>query len=105
MREFAPEKVSALIELADGTLRGVVEEVAAAGCLLPEPGYELASEEGEVVATAELAWPAVRVAVLLEAESAHQAEFETRGWRALPAREVVEDPATLVSLLPREGTT
>lgn len=103
--ESMPEKVAALLELVDGTLRPLVEEVASAGCLLPEPGYELASEEGEVVATAELAWPSVKVAVLLEAERANKPEFDTRGWLAFLARDVIEDPAVLISRLPREETT
>jgi len=56
-----------------------MEALAAGGIPPPDVGFELASPEGRVVAEAELAWEAARVAVLLSPE-AHR-PFAEAGWR------------------------
>ena len=46
---------------------------------LPEAGYELEGNKGEVVAEAELAWPEQKLAVVMQPEDAEA--FEQAGWR------------------------
>jgi hypothetical protein len=70
--------------------------------VLPEPGFELASDEGEIVATAELAWPACQIAVVLEQEAAGAPRFEASGWRVFHADSIVSAPEPLLDLLPDE---
>jgi hypothetical protein len=62
----------------------------------------LTSPEGEIVGTAELAWPAYRLAVLLEHEHDCAHCFETTGWKVFDADAVLNTPEPLVELLPDE---
>jgi len=102
--ESVPERVAALEQLVDETVRGVIRRLAEEGVPLPEPGYELASDPGEIIATAELAWPDVKVAVLLEAEEFGAPHFEARGWKVLRAADVIAEPERLIAVAPREET-
>jgi DEAD/DEAH box helicase domain-containing protein len=83
-------------------LRDLCRKVAERGKVLPEPGFELASDEGEIVATAELAWPACQIAVVLEQEAAGAPRFEASGWRVFHADSIVSAPEPLLDLLPDE---
>ena len=71
------------VSLVSSELREMLLQMAQMGMPVPEVGFELADSAGRVVAEAELAWPDVRLAVLLGEESA--APFEAAGWQALPA--------------------
>lgn len=91
-----------LLDLAALAVHPLCRMVAKAGRQLPEPGYELAAEDGEVIAEAELAWPTSRVAVLLPERAAERHLFEDRGWRTFSAE---QDVFELLKLLPLpEGT-
>src|SRR5262249_37495780 len=83
--ESVPDNLAPLLELVDSRLRPLILRIAERNRRLPEPGFELTSELGEILATAELAWPDVRVAVLLDAEETFRTEFERRGWKVFPA--------------------
>ena len=61
--------------------RGLCAELAALGVPKPEFGFELAAESGEIVATAELAWPERRLALLLDAEMNGMKFFMEEGWK------------------------
>jgi len=100
-----PEQVGSLLELVDDAARPLLVIAVESGAPMPEPGFELATDEGEIVATAELAWPALRVAVLLERESAERQQFESCGWRVFLATELASDSGPLLAaLLPEERT-
>lgn len=79
--------IAAMLHHADASVRDLISQVAAGGHPLPEVGYELADEAGEIVATAELAWEAARVAVLTARDEEFRAAFEARGWAVLSATE------------------
>ena len=66
---------------------------------LPPPvvGYELLDEKGRVVAEAEMAWVATKVAVLLT-DTGAEAEFKAAGWTCFVAFEGAL-PAALVEKL------
>ena len=99
---LVPDQLAALMELVAPEMRDVCRKVAERGKALPEAGFELTSEEGEIVATAELAWPACRLAVLLEHEADGANRFETAGWRVFFADAVLSTPEPLLDLLPDE---
>jgi DEAD/DEAH box helicase domain-containing protein len=49
-------------------------------------GYELLDDKGRIVAESEMAWPALRVAVLLP-DTGAEAKFEAAGWTCFVATE------------------
>ena len=59
----------------------IASAVLARGGSLPEVGYELDGAQGRCTAEAQLAWPAAKVAVLLEPDPADLRDFEQAGWR------------------------
>ncbi|MGA7414361.1 MAG: DUF1998 domain-containing protein, partial [Bryobacteraceae bacterium] len=97
-----PDVLASLIEVVAPEMRDLCHKVAESGKTLPEAGYELTSEAGEIIATAELAWPTSRLAILMEHEASGADHFETAGWRVFPADAVLTTPKTLLDLLPDE---
>jgi DEAD/DEAH box helicase domain-containing protein len=89
----SPDELEYLLQFVDLSLRDFVRAVARAGKELPEAGFELAGKDGEIVATAELAWAGVKIAVLLEHEWELRLNFEQSGWTvrdAAFAEELIE---------------
>ena len=76
-------------ELAAEPLHPAMRQWAAAHLLALEVGFELTDGKGQVLAEAELAWPAQRVAVLHGEQSEKEAAFEQAGWRAYLAEDDV----------------
>jgi len=97
-----PNQLAALMELVAPEMHDLCRRAAERGKALPEAGFELTSEEGEIIATAELAWPVCRLAVLLEHEADRARCFETAGWRVFFADAVQSAPEALLDLLPDE---
>jgi DEAD/DEAH box helicase domain-containing protein len=96
-----PDQLAALLELVAPEIHGLCRKAAERGKVLPEAGFEL-TDEGEIIATAELAWPACRLAVLLEHEADGAHCFETAGWRVFFADAILNAPEPLLDLLPDE---
>ena len=67
---------------------------------LPEAGYELTNQKGTVVAIAELAWSASRIAIVLTAGD--RTAFTNSGWFAITPDQLSEDFNTLSSKLTGE---
>ena len=67
------------LELLDDERR-IAAAVREAGGGLPDVGHELTGPQGRCMAEAQLAWPALQVAVLLGAEPADVRAFEDAGW-------------------------
>ncbi len=97
-----PDQLAALMELVVPEMRDLCRSIAERGRALPEAGFELTSEEGEIVATAELGWPACRLAVVLEHEGEGVDRFVTAGWRVFLADAAMSAPEPLLDLLPDE---
>ncbi len=74
-----PELVE-LLGLTDPEARSLLRLISSEGLPLPEPGYELAGLAGEVVATAELAWPKFKLALFLGSETESEAVFIEAQW-------------------------
>jgi DEAD/DEAH box helicase domain-containing protein len=104
--EFQKGKVSdqlvSLMELVAHELRDLCVQVARQGKPLPQAGFELTGEAGEIIATAELAWPSCHIAVLLEHEADGMHVFETAGWRVFAGEDVRTAPEQLLDALPDE---
>lgn len=89
-----------LLSLTDTTLHHVVSATYQSGKLLPEPGFELPGEKGEVLATAELAWPEARLAILLPAEASSTDIFLSQNWTVLQQRELEGQLEAFIAKLP-----
>jgi DEAD/DEAH box helicase domain-containing protein len=96
------DQLASLIELVAHEMRDLCVQVAERGKTLPLAGFELANEAGEIVASAELAWPSCRFAVLLDHEVDGTTNFENAGWRVFVADEVRIAPESLLEILPDE---
>jgi DEAD/DEAH box helicase domain-containing protein len=99
-----PNRLAALLELVAPQLHSLCRKVAQQEKALPEAGFELAGKAGEIIATAELAWPDSRIAVLLEEEADGAARFEAAGWRVFQADSMTDASDLLLNLLPSEVT-
>ena len=80
------------ISLAVPELHPTMRELAGKRVPPPEVGFELTNSSGQVIAEAELAWEARRVAILLPDQD--HIPFDEAGWRALQA----DDPALASTL-------
>jgi len=89
-----------LFAFADSSLREFLEELEAAARMLPSVGFELSADDGEIIATAELAWEETLLAVLLGSEWNGRSKFEERGWKVYLASAVMEWKAELIEALP-----
>ena len=69
-----------LLDLTAPEARSLLRLISSEGLPLPEPGYELSGVAGEVIATAELAWPELRLALLLDSEANSESAFLEAGW-------------------------
>ncbi|MEA3333398.1 MAG: DEAD/DEAH box helicase [Pseudomonadota bacterium] len=85
-------------ELTDNTLHSLLYRLKESGWPVPEAGYELAGADGEVVASAELAWEGLKIAFLINDELTCLCQFEDEKWQAYPMREVLENPEKYISL-------
>jgi DEAD/DEAH box helicase domain-containing protein len=91
------ELADILANIIDEAARQITTAVYAAGCILPEPGYEIARADGEIVGVAELAWPAQRVCVFTPEQQEYSA---ADGWTIVG----ISDSSELTSLLPKRNT-
>ncbi|MCB0288743.1 MAG: DEAD/DEAH box helicase [Calditrichaeota bacterium] len=91
--------LEALKSLTDPLLHPLLDDLHQGGLPLPEAGYELCDRRGMVVATAELGWPAQRIALLLEHEMPLAEQFRSRKWQVHPLEEVVQDFRIIYEML------
>jgi len=84
------DSVEELIALCDESCRGLLRLCVEQGKLLPIVGYELAGKDGGVCAEAELAWPDLKIAVLVESQDEFRDLFESEGWKLFRATELTE---------------
>ena len=66
----------------------LLQACLAAGVAAPEPGYELIGQTNQIVAEAELAWEAQRLAVFLPGYEDDLKQFKATGWRVFQLGEV-----------------
>jgi hypothetical protein len=98
--DLALEQPRESVALVDASLHPLLNDLQAAGILLPTSGFELAADDGEIVATAELAWEGLSTAILMEHEWDGRSEFEGRGWKIYQAASLIDSSAELLAALP-----
>lgn len=91
------EDLKTLLEVTDPSLRPLLTLVYDQKFPLPEAGYELCNDNGKIVASGELCWPAAQVALLREDEMELEDEFTSRGWRVLPLTQASKDPGAYLA--------
>lgn len=101
----ASDPAAALLEYVAPELRELCGAIARNGKVLPEAGFELTTGDGEIIATAELAWPASQIAVLLEGETAGIHHFEAAGWQVFTADVVLANFERVIESLPAVSTS
>jgi hypothetical protein len=84
-----------LADVLDVGAREIVIAADQADVDLPEAGFEIADDHGEIVAVAELAWPAARLCVLTKAQVDHAGAARTAGWVVWLADDAAADPQKL----------
>lgn len=94
------EILSEVIALTNPELHNVVNSVFKSDKILPEPGFELPGKNGEVLATAELAWPSVKLAILLTNEIHSSSKFEADEWLIFHQKDIQVQLDDLISKLP-----
>lgn len=75
------QSLDELLDLCAPEVRALIRLIKEEGLPMPEPGFELASQSGEVIATAELAWPALRLGILLETQAESEQALINAGWK------------------------
>ncbi len=72
--------------------KAFAEFAAKAGFPAPDEsdvGYEVEGDNGEIIATAEIAWPAVKLAFMTDEQLPDRERLETLGWRIITLPDVV----------------
>jgi len=69
-----------LFELTDRAVHELLKKLADHHAPTPESGYELLGPSGTIVAAAELAWEAMRLAVILDTNTPDTKAFTEQGW-------------------------
>jgi DEAD/DEAH box helicase domain-containing protein len=84
-------------ELVDPSLHDFLDMLEKWRATLPEAGFELANEIGEVIAEAELAWPELRIGIVGNQQMEFLQTFQSAGWRMFELKDVVGTPDALES--------
>ena len=85
-------------ELTDNNIHSLLYQLQESGWPVPEAGYELTGADGEIIASAELAWEELKIAFLIDDELTCLSQFEKKKWRAYSMQEVIENPEKYISL-------
>jgi len=92
------EALAVLQSMTDAYIHPFLSFIADNGLPLPEAGYELCDENGQVIASAELGWPDQKIAFLREDEKEFVEIFTARGWRSGLLDTVIADPSVCISM-------
>jgi DEAD/DEAH box helicase domain-containing protein len=94
----SPELVE-LLDLTAPEARSLLRLIGSECLPWPEPGYELAGSAGEVIGTAELAWPRLKLALLLDSEASSEPAFLQALWTTQSIATVQIDPQEFLAHL------
>ena len=92
------------VTLADESLASLLDRLRAAGWPAPEVGLDIADGRGRIVAAAELAWRAPRVAVFLPGQESDLLLAGQANWRTFLAGDVAACVDALLALDTMEAT-
>jgi DEAD/DEAH box helicase domain-containing protein len=88
-----------VLEFSDESCHAFLQEWSRAGGALPEVGFELIDGSGCVCADAELAWPARKVAVLMEDQEEFKGMFEDQQWLVFHAPQLQTESDKIEAIL------
>ncbi|MDO9528357.1 MAG: DEAD/DEAH box helicase [Syntrophales bacterium] len=97
-KETASDSWADICAVTGKELHTLLDTLAENGWPIPEVGYELVDNVGEIVATAELAWENKKIAFLQENELEYADAFEKAGWQVFSLTAVVDDPEAYIGL-------
>ena len=87
-----------LKELTDVQFHGLLDLLRENKWPLPEAGYELEGADGEIIASAELGWEALKIAFLTDDEIKYRNQFVDKGWKTIPIAEILNEPEKYMNL-------
>ena len=93
------DELSILKKITDQSVHPLLDLLNEKSLFLPEAGYELCNDFGKIVATGELCWSHLKVALLREDELELAPHFTSQGWQIIALATVVEDPSDFLSLV------
>lgn len=76
--------------LFDENIKEFAHILSEHGVPVPEVGYEVTSDDGEVLATIELAWLKGKIAYLTQEQAEDKAVLETLGWQIIDNKSEIE---------------
>ncbi|PMG78006.1 hypothetical protein BCU83_14840 [Vibrio breoganii] len=78
-----------LFDYADSAVHGVLHMCQRNRTSMPEVGLDITNQHSEIIATAELAWPLQKIAVVLDDEEKHI--LQNAGWKSLRTDELIQN--------------
>ena len=96
--ENVGDKWDQIKEITDEQFHGLLDLLKENKWSIPEAGYELEGRSGEIIASAELVWKRLKLALLTEEELEYANKFEDFGWKVIPISEILGDPEKYMSL-------
>ena len=102
-REPIENEWNEIKELTDEAIHNLIDLLKVNQWPLPEAGYELEAENGEIIASAELAWEQIKISFLTKAEMEYEKIFLDHGWSTFPLNEVLENPENYMSMNRSQG--
>jgi DEAD/DEAH box helicase domain-containing protein len=85
-------------ELTDVQYHGLLDDLKDNDWPVPEAGYELAADNDEIIAGAEIGWEDMKIALLTEDENEFQETFLNRGWYVFAISDMLNDIHPLLSM-------
>jgi hypothetical protein len=79
----------------DSKLLPLVDHLVVHKLPLPECGFELQNEQGEIIAEFELAWPQKNIGIWTRRGNERKVDTQSLGWLAYDIQEVLENPDLL----------
>jgi DEAD/DEAH box helicase domain-containing protein len=96
--DAAADSWDAVTKMTNDRFHGLLALLRDNGWPVPEAGYELAGDTGEILACAELGWEALKIAFLTDQEIEYQHQFAAFGWKAVSISEVLSDAQRFMSM-------
>ena len=88
-----------IFELTENEIHPLLDLLVNNKCPIPQTGYELTDDNGEIIATAELAWEEMQTAVLTESDKATSKHFIDKGWEIISLSSVLKSEESANKLI------
>ena len=102
-REAFHEKWNEIQELVEEELKGLIDQLAEKKLPVPEAGFELGNNHGEIIAESEFGWPDYQIALLTAGQLKHKNAFTNQGWHVWPIDEMLTIPESFINTFEQEN--